>query len=376
MEQKAISQDVSQLIWFGHQESRFGGDYDRQEVTMSMIEENETEKGVGQTAPPGMAVRAGKMSRYLDLILERLGPSAGVIIGFLLIIVIGVVLSPNFISQRNVLNILRQTSMLGVVTVGMTFVILTAGIDLSVGMTLSLYSVAGAMLFANGEGYPLPVVILATLALGAAVGAFNAGIIIWRGVAPFIVTLAMMAIASGAALTISGGKPIGGIKGTYAWLGAGSIGPVPVPVIIMLAAFLLGGLVLRFTPYGRQVYAVGGNEEAARLSGIPVNRVKLITYMISNVSAALGGIIFSARVTVGDPWAGRGLELDAIASVVLGGTSLFGGVGSLWGTLLGALIISMINNLLNLLNVSPYTQGIAKGFIILVAISLYKKRAA
>ena len=343
---------------------------------MSIVEGNETDKGVGQAALTDMTVHAGKKSRYLDPILERLGPSAGVMIGFLLIIVIGVVLSPNFISQRNVLNILRQTSMLGVVTVGMTFVILTAGIDLSVGMTLSLYSVAGAMLFGNGEGYPLPVVLLATLALGAAVGAFNAGIIIWRGVAPFIVTLAMMAIASGAALTISGGKPIGGIKGTYAWLGAGSIGPVPVPAIIMLAAFLLGGLVLRFTPYGRQVYAVGGNEEAARLSGIPVNRVKLITYMISNVSAALGGIIFSARVTVGDPWAGRGLELDAIASVVLGGTSLFGGVGSMWGTLLGALIISMINNLLNLLNVSPYTQGIAKGFIILVAVSLYKKRAA
>ena len=289
---------------------------------------------------------------------------------------IGFLLSPNFLSERNVLNVLRQSSMLGVVTVGMTFVILTAGIDLSVGMTLSLYSVVGALLFADGTGYPLPVVILATLALGAAVGAFNAGIIIWRGVAPFIVTLAMMAIGSGAALTISGGKPIGGIQGTYAWLGAGSIGFVPVPVIIMLAAFVLGGLVLRFTPYGRQVYAIGGNEEAARLSGIPVNRVKLVTYMVSNVSAALGGIIFSARVTVGDPWAGRGLELDAIASVVLGGTSLFGGVGSLWGTLLGALIISMINNLLNLLNVSPYTQGIAKGFIILVAVALYKKRAA
>ena len=343
---------------------------------MSIVEGKETDKGVGQAALTDMTVHAGKKSRYLDPIFERLGPSAGVIIGFLLIIVIGAVLSPNFISQRNVLNILRQTSMLGVVTVGMTFVILTAGIDLSVGMTLSLYSVAGAMLFGNGEGYPLPVVVLATLALGAAVGAVNAGIIIWRGVAPFIVTLAMMAIASGAALTISGGKPIGGIKGTYAWLGAGSIGPVPVPAIIMLAAFLLGGFVLRFTPYGRQVYAVGGNEEAARLSGIPLNRVKLITYMISNVSAALGGIIFSARVTVGDPWAGRGLELDAIASVVLGGTSLFGGVGSMGGTLLGALIISMINNLLNLLNVSPYTQGIAKGFIILVAVSLYKKRAA
>ena len=331
----------------------------------------------GREAPSG---RGGLRSRikpsYLRLALDRLGPSAGVIIGFLLIIVLGTVLSPNFMSERNVVNILRQTSMLGVVTVGMTFVILTAGIDLSVGMTLSLYSVVAAMLFANGGGYPLVIVVLATLALGIAVGAFNAAIIIWRGVAPFVVTLAMMAIASGAALTISGGKPIGGIQGTYAWLGAGSIGPVPVPVLIMLAAFLLGDFVLRFTPYGRQVYAVGGNEEAARLSGIPVNRVKLVTYMISNASAALGGIIFSARVTVGDPWAGRGLELDAIASVVLGGTSLFGGVGSLWGTLLGALIISMINNLLNLLNVSPYTQGIAKGFIILVAVALYKKREA
>ena len=308
--------------------------------------------------------------------LERLGPSAGAIVGFLVIVAIGALLSPSFASERNVLNILRQTSMLGVVTVGMTFVILTAGIDLSVGMTLSLYSVVGAMLFANGEGFPLPVVVLLTLSLGVAVGTFNAAIIIWRRVAPFIVTLAMMAIASGAALTISGGKPIGGIRGAYAWLGAGSIGPVPVPVVIMLAAFVLGDFVLRFTPYGRQVYAVGGNEEAARLSGIPVGRVKLVTYMLSNASAALGAIIFSARVTVGDPWAGRGLELDAIASVVLGGTSLFGGTGSLWGTLLGALIISMINNLLNLLNVSPYTQGIAKGLIILVAVALYRRREA
>lgn len=319
---------------------------------------------------------SGIVSKFLNPAWDRIGPSAGVVIGFLVVVAIGAMLAPSFVSERNVVNILRQTSMLGVVTVGMTFVILTAGIDLSVGMTLSLYSVVGAMLFANGAGLPLPIVILATLALGAAVGALNAGIIIWRGVAPFVVTLAMMAIASGVALTISGGKPIGGIQGAYAWLGAGSVGPVPVPVLIMVTAFVLGDFVLRYTPYGRYVYAVGGNEEAARLSGIPVNRVKLITYMISNACAALGGIIFSARVTVGDPWAGRGLELDAIAAVVLGGTSLFGGVGSLGGTLLGALIIAMINNLLNLLNVSPYTQGIAKGLIILVAVTLYKKREA
>ena len=186
----------------------------------------------------------------------------------------------------------------------------------------------------------------------------------------------MMAIAGGGALTVSGGKPIGGIQGTYAWLGAGSVGPIPVLVLIMLAVFLLGALVLRYTPYGRHVYAIGGNEEASRLSGIAVDRVKVITYTISGLLSALGGIIFSARVTVGDPWAGRGLELDAIAAVVIGGTSLFGGVGTMWGSLLGALIITMINNVLNLLNVSPYMQGLAKGIIILAAITLYKNKEA
>jgi ribose/xylose/arabinose/galactoside ABC-type transport system permease subunit len=145
-------------------------------------------------------------------------------------------------------------------------------------------------------------------------------------------------------------------------------------VLIMVITFIVGAVVLRFTPYGRGVYAVGGNEQAARLSGIPVNRVKLLTYMISGFCAGLGAIIFSARVTVGDPWAGRSLELDAIAAVVIGGTSLFGGIGALWGTFLGTLIILMINNLLNLMNVSPYAQGIAKGLIILIAIAIYKRR--
>ena len=309
-------------------------------------------------------------------VLQRLGPGAGAIIAFLAIALVGSLLSPTFLTQRNVTNVMRQTAMLGVVTVGMTFVILTAGIDLSVGMVLSFTSVAAAMLFDNGQGLPLPIVFLATLALGSAIGAFNGLMIIWRGAAPFVVTLAMMAIAGGAALTVSGGKPIGGIQGTYAWLGAGSVGPIPVLVLIMLAVFLLGALVLRYTPYGRHVYAIGGNEEASRLSGIAVDRVKVITYTISGLLSALGGIIFSARVTVGDPWAGRGLELDAIAAVVIGGTSLFGGVGTMWGSLLGALIITMINNVLNLLNVSPYMQGLAKGIIILAAITLYKNKEA
>ena len=306
--------------------------------------------------------------------LQRLGPGAGAIVAFLLIVLVGSFLAPTFLTGRNITNVLRQSSMLGVVAVGVTFVILTAGIDLSVGMVLSLTSVVAALLFADGGGAPLPVVLFATLALGAAIGAFNALMIVWRDTAPFIVTLAMMAIAGGAALTVSGGRPIGGIAGAYAWIGAGFIGPVPVPVLIMLAVFAIGAFALRYTPYGREVYAVGGNEEAARLSGISIRRVKLITYSLSGLLAGLGGIIFSARVTVGDPWAGRGLELDAIAAVVIGGTSLFGGIGTMWGSLLGTLIITMINNLLNLLNVSPYMQGLAKGLIILVAITLYKKK--
>ena len=151
-------------------------------------------------------------------------------------------------------------------------------------------------------------------------------------------------------------------------------GQIPVPVIIMILTFVIGAIVLRHTPYGRAVYAVGGNEQAARLSGIPVNRVKVMTYMISGFCAALGGIIFSSRVTVGDPRAGLGLELDAIAAVVVGGTSLFGGVGWIWGTFLGTLIIIMINNLLNIINFPTEAQGIAKGLIILIAITLYKRR--
>jgi ribose transport system permease protein len=324
--------------------------------------------------------RAGLPSRWSEALrlaaslASLLGPSVGAVIGFVLIIVAGGLASDVFLSEINIRNILLQSAMLGVVAVGQTFVILTGGIDLSVGSVLSFCSVLAAMMFANGHGYPLPVVLLATLALGAAIGAVNGGIIVGRGVAPFIVTLATMAIAYGGALTVANGRPIGGIQGTYAWLGYGTIGPIPVPVAIMLFTFLVGEFALRLTPYGRAIYATGGNEQAARLSGISVGRVKLLAYSISGLSAALGAIIFTARVTVGDPSAGGNVMLDAIAAVVIGGTSLFGGIGTIWGTFVGVLIISMINNLLNLMNVSPYSQGIAKGLIILIPITLYKLR--
>lgn len=304
---------------------------------------------------------------------ERLGPGAGALVAFFLILITGSLLSPSFLTVRNLSNLLVQSSVLGLVAVGMTFVVLAAGIDLSVGTVFSLSSVIAALSFDNGQGYPLAGVIAAVLLLGVGVGILNGGIIIWRRVAPFIVTLATMAIASGAALTVSGGRPIGGIQGSYAWIGSGSIGPAPVLVVIMVCAFAAGSFTLGSTPFGRYVYAIGGNEEAARLSGVRVQLVKMTTYVISAVMAALAGFLFSARVTVGDPWAGRGMELDAVAAVVMGGASLFGGIGTLWGTLLGTLIIAMINNLLNLLNVSPHMQGIAKGLIILLTITAYKR---
>jgi predicted ABC-type sugar transport system permease subunit len=199
---------------------------------------------------------------------ERLGSGAGALVAFLVIVIAASLLSPSFLTARNLSNLLVQSSVLGLVAIGMTFVILGAGIDLSVGTVFSLSSVVAALLFDNGHGYSLPAVIAAIVLLGTAVGLLNAGIILWRGVAPFIVTLATMAIASGAALTISGGRPIGGISGTYAWIGSGSIGPAPVLAIILLCAFAVGAFTLRATPFGRYVYAIGGNEEAARLSGL------------------------------------------------------------------------------------------------------------
>lgn len=318
----------------------------------------------------GWRVTAVKNRVWLS---ERFGPGTGAGIAFILILIAGSLLSPSFLTARNLSNLLVQSAVLGIVSAGMTFVILAAGIDLSVGTVFSLASVIAAIGFDNGRGYPLAGVVAITALLGAAIGALNAGIIIWRKAAPFIVTLATMAIASGAALTVSGGRPIGGIDGAYAWIGSGSVGPVPVLVVIMMGVFAAGSFTLRSTPFGRYVYAVGGNEEAARLSGVRVNQVKLGTYVISGTTASLAGFLFSARVTVGDPWAGRGMELDAVAAVVMGGASLFGGVGSLWGTLLGTLTIAMINNLLNLLNVSPHTQGIAKGLIILMAVTAFRK---
>lgn len=304
------------------------------------------------------------MKTYLKNNMAILGPLAGLII---FSIILGLI-SDNFFTLGNMLNLLRQVSVNALIAFGMTFVILTAGIDLSVGSTLALGSALTAGLLTSGMDPILAVFI--GLLIGFILGAIN-GLIITKGkVAPFIATLATMTIYRGATLVYTDGMPITGLSDSFAFemIGKGYLFGIPFPVIIMVVVFIILYFVQRKTVFGRQVYAVGGNEEAAKLSGIKTDRVKLWVYSITGMLAVLAGIIISSRLDSVQPTAGTSYELDAIAAVVIGGTSLAGGRGRIVGTLVGALIIGVISNGLNLLNVSSFYQQIVKGAIILVAV--------
>ncbi|MGE5583115.1 MAG: ABC transporter permease subunit [Bacillota bacterium] len=295
------------------------------------------------------------------------------LIGLVGLAVILTILSPRFLTLANFTNILRQTSLNAIMAVGMTFVIITAGIDLSVGSIFAFASAVTAGMLVGGVNVWLAV--SAGLLLGAVLGAVN-GVLIARGkVPPFISTLAMMTILRGATLVYTNGQPITGLGDAFYYVGGGFVGIFPVPVILTFLVFGIGYYLLSQYKIGRYLYALGDNEEAARLSGIDTNRVKIFAYTVSGLLAALSGIIIASRLNSAQPTAGQGAELDAIAAVVLGGTSLSGGQGSVVGTLIGALIIGLLNNGLNLLNVSPFYQLIAKGAVILIAILLDKKES-
>jgi ribose transport system permease protein len=271
---------------------------------------------------------------------------------------------------------LRQVSINALIAFGMTFVILTGGIDLSVGSILALSSAIVAQLMANGMGF-LPS-LFTGLAIGALLGLFN-GLVITQGkVAPFIVTLATMTVYRGLTLVFTDGRPITGLGNDLAFqmFGRGYFFGVPVPVITMLITFFLLYFLLKKTTFGRKTYAIGGNEEAAVLAGIRVNRVKWVIYTLAGVLSALAGVILTSRLNSAEPTAGTSYELDAIAAVVLGGTSLAGGKGSIVGTLIGVLIIGTLNNGLNLLGVSSFYQLVVKGLVILIAILLDRKSTA
>lgn len=296
--------------------------------------------------------------------LQKLGPFVA-----LVAIAVGLSLaSPDFLTVGNLLNVLRQASINALIGFGMTLVILLGGIDLSVGSILALSSVVIATLLHAGT--PALFATVAGIAAGVLMGLVN-GLVISKGkVAPFIATLGSMTVLRGLALVVSNGSPISGFdNGFFSMLGGGYVaGLIPVPVVLMLIMFAVFWFVLRKTVFGRHVYATGGNAEAARLSGVKVDRVQLWVYTISGVMAALAGIVLTSRLDSAQPTAGTGYELDAIAAVVLGGTSLTGGRGWIFGTLVGALLIGVLNNGLNLLDVSSFYQQVVKGAVILLAV--------
>lgn len=297
------------------------------------------------------------------------------LIALLFLVVVVSFLNPNFFTVDNLLNILRQTSVNAIIAVGMTLVILTAGIDLSVGSVLALCGAFAATLVAMEV--PVLVAVPTALLAGAALGAIS-GIIIAKGkVQAFIATLVTMTLLRGVTMVYTDGRPIStgftDTADTFAWFGTGYALGIPVPVWLMVVVFAGAWYLLNHTRFGRYVYAVGGNESATHLSGINVDRVKIGVYAICGLLAALAGIIVTSRLSSAQPTAGMGYELDAIAAVVLGGTSLMGGKGRIMGTLIGALIIGFLNNALNLLDVSSYYQMIAKAVVILLAVLVDNK---
>ena len=275
--------------------------------------------------------------------------------------------SDRFLTWENLSNIGRQVSINAIIATGMTLVIITGGIDLSVGavMTLAMTLGAGAML----SGVPVPFAIALALLTGVACGLVNGALIAYLRLPALIVTLAMMEIPRGIALLYTGGYPLSNLPAAFAPLGRGEVLGLQVPTLVMLLVALGGHVFLtRFVP-GRGLYVLGGNEEAARLSGLPVERYKVLAYGLCGFTAALAGVVLASRLMSGQPNAGIGFELDAIAAVVLGGTAIAGGRGSIVGTLVGALTLGVLNNGLNLMSVSPYTQKILKGAIVLLAIA-------
>ena len=297
------------------------------------------------------------------------------LVGLLALIAIVSVLSPSFLSTKNIFNILRQTSVNGIIAAGMTFVILTGGIDLSVGSILAISGAICASILVNGQN--IVIAVLAALLVGAVVGFLN-GFIITKGkLQPFIATLATMTILRGLTLVYTDGKPItlgsGELALNFGQIGGGKILGIPTPALIMILVFLVCAYVLKNTKMGRYTYALGSNEEATKLSGLNTDKIKIAVYTLSGILASIAGIIITSRLFSAQPTAGDGYELDAIAAVVLGGTSLTGGKGKISGTIIGALIIGVLSNALNILDVSSYYQMMVKGAVILIAVLLDRK---
>ncbi|GAL27255.1 ribose ABC transport system permease protein RbsC [Vibrio variabilis] len=287
----------------------------------------------------------------------------------LLLLIVGLTLAtPNFLTIPNITNILRQVSFQAIVAVGMTMVIILAQIDLSVGSVVAFAAVVNAILIK--AGIPIPASLLITVVLSSFWGAFSGWVTAKFNLHAFLVTLAMMTLIRGVTYLITGGYPVSGLPMEFLKLGSGYFFGIPLPIIYMAVVFAVGIFVMNKTPFGRAIYAIGGNAEAARLSGLNVNRIKVAVFAITAGLAGFVGIILSSRLMAGSPELGIGWELDVIAAVIIGGTSMFGGSGRLQGTLLGVLFVGILTNGMILLDINPYMQQVAKGLLILGAVVL------
>lgn len=294
--------------------------------------------------------------------------NVGLFLVLVILIALFSILSPNFLSIPNWTNILRQISTLMLLACGQTLVILTGGIDLSIGAMMGLVSVITAKCLLQLNPY---LAILIGLTVGVIVGFANGCLIGKLNITPFVATLGMMTVASGLAMTLTNGAPIHGLPtGWFLDLGRGFVGPIPIPVIFAVAGILVTHVILNFTKFGRYIYAIGGNEEATVLAGVDVNYHKVGTYMFAGFLSAVASILLTSRVITGQPQLGSGMELDSIAAVVIGGTVLAGGTGSIGGTVIGVLIIGVLRNGLTLIGVSTFSQGIVIGAMLILAVYL------
>ncbi|AKA68325.1 ABC transporter permease [Clostridium scatologenes] len=319
-----------------------------------------------------------KEKKERNFFVQFLRENLGILIGFIALCVLLSFISPVFLSQKNIMNVLRQTSTNLYLACAMTMVIILGGIDLSVGAIIALSGVVTGGLIAF-QGAPVFVAVIAGLLSGVVIGVFNGLVVAKTTIPPFIVTLATMNIARGAAYVYTGGKPIRVMSDGFNFIGSGYVfNFLPTPVFYLIIILVISVLIMNKTKLGRHIYAVGGNREAARFSGIKIDKVLFFPYAFSGLMAAIAGIVLASRMFSGQPTAGNGAEMDAIAAVVLGGTSMSGGSGKMGGTVIGGLVIGVLSNGLNLMNVDSFWQYIVKGVVILIAVyvdALKKKKA-
>ena len=320
---------------------------------------NDSLKAIKAKAPQGWFARFMRSPAFYPLV------------GLIVVTICMIFASDKFLTSANLENIARQVSINAIIAVGMTCVILTGGIDLSVGPVMALSGTLTAALLV--AGVPGPIAIMAGLLLGAAFGIGNGIFVAYLKMPPIIVTLATMGIARGLGLMYTNGYPVSGLPEWFSFFGRGEFMGIQIPILAMVLVYIAAFILLQHTPIGRYIYAIGGNEEAVRLSGVRAPRYKLLVYGISGLTASVAGLLLTSRLMSGQPNAGVSFELDAIAAVVLGGAAIAGGRGAILGTLVGAMLLGVLNNGLNLMSVSPYVQSVIKGAIILLAIFVSRK---